>query len=196
MKRTSNDSGFTFAELTVVLALLGVMLAITYSGMKVVYDGRQLSDRQAFAARDIGTPLEQMEQALTQNILLEQASPYSVTALLDRPQYSGSNVTFDHLERHVITATTDGRIVQQVWATNATRQNTSLIRTVTWSTHNANQVRGVPLFVFRDEAGAAIASSAPSSTITTNTRRVDVQVVAAYDGRSFEGSRTVFFRNR
>ena len=75
MKRTSNDSGFTFAELTVVLALLGVMLAITYSGMKVVYDGRQLSDRQAFAARDIGTPLEQMEQALTQNILLSRRAP-------------------------------------------------------------------------------------------------------------------------
>lgn len=189
-----SDAAFTFAELTVVVALLGVMLAVTYTGMKVVYDGRRVSDQQALVARDIGAPLEQVEQSLAQNLVLEQATPYAITALIDRPRYNGTSVEFDNLERHVITATTDGRIVEQVYATDALRQNTGLIRSFTWSNHNANQAQGTPLFVYRDDSGAEIASSA--TTLTANTRRVDVRVIARYDGRSFEGSRTVFFRNR
>jgi len=193
-KRQARDAGFTFAELTVVIALLGVMLAVTYAGMKVVYDGRRVSDQQALVAKDIGAPLEQMDQSLAQNLVLEQATPYTVTALVDRPTYNGTDVEFDHLERHVITATSDGRLTEQIYSTNAMRQNTGLIHTFTWSNHNANQSRGIPLFVFRDATGAAIPSTATS--ITANTRRLDVRVVASYDGRSFEGSRTVFFRNR
>ena len=192
MRPTTSDRGFTFAEMSVVLALLGILLSITFTGMKVVFDGRAASDRAAWVAREIGSPLQQMEETLTQHLVLEQATPYAVTALVDRPRHVGSTVEFDHLERHVISATTDGRIVEQIWATNEMRQNTSLIRSVIWSIHNSNQAQGSPLFVFRDGAGVPI----PASSATTAARRVDVRVVMTYDGRSFEGSRTVFFRNR
>jgi prepilin-type N-terminal cleavage/methylation domain-containing protein len=186
------ENGFTLTELTVVLALIGVLLAVAFAGMKAVYDGQAVSNRQAWFAREIGAPLQVLEESLTQNIRLEAATPYSVTLLVDRARYVGTELEFDNVERHVINATADGQLTETVYATDALRNNTGVLRTTVWSEHVANQAAGVPLFAFLDDSGASVtATNAPTSS-----RRVDLRLVAEYDGRAFEGTRTVFFRNR
>ena len=188
----ASEWGFTLAEMTVVLALIGVVIGVGFAGMRAVYGGQAVSDRQAWAAREIGAPLGTIEKVLTQNIKLESATPYSVTVLVDRPRQVGGSLEFDHLERHVISATSAGGITELVYSTDIYRQNVELLRTVNWSTHNANVARSSPLFSFFDANGASItATAAPVWG-----RRTLVRIVTMRDGRAYEGTRTVFFRNR
>jgi prepilin-type N-terminal cleavage/methylation domain-containing protein len=189
--RRSNE-GFTIAELSVVLALIGIIISVGFAGMNAVQSGTAASDRQAWAAREIGAPLEEIEKTLTQNIRLETATPYSVTVLVDRPRQVGASWEFDHLERHVISATTAGRVTESVYSTDVYRQNVGLIRSVTWSTQNANQARSAPLFSFYDANGTPVTADLAPALAT----RALVSIVTVRDGRSYEGTRTVFFRNR
>jgi hypothetical protein len=160
--------------------------------MNAVQSGTAASDRQAWAAREIGAPLEEIDKTLGQNLRLEAATPYSVTVLLDRPKPVGSSLQFDHLERHIISATTDGKITELIYSTDIYRQNSGLVRSVTWSTQNANQGRSTPLFQFYGGDGAPVTATDAPSLAT----RVLVTIATMRDGRSYEGTRTVFFRNR
>ncbi len=188
----TGDGGFSLPEMITVVALVGLVLAVSFGGMRAVYAGRSTSDRQAWFAREIGQPLARLETVLTQNIDLEAATPYSVTVIVDRPRQVGSTLVFDNVERHVITATTDGRVREEVYSTDTLRQNVALLRTVDWSLHNANQATGQAMFSFLDVSGAPVTpESAPEYA-----RSAVVKIVTVRDNRSLAGTRTVFFRNR
>lgn len=187
-----DDSGVSLVELSVVLALIGVIIAVSFGGIRVVYAGHSLSTRQAWFSAEIGQPLTNMERMLTQNIDLESSTGYSVSLLVDCPRPVGSSLEFDHIERHVISATTDGRVTEFVYSTDDFLNNVSLIRSAEWSSHNANQSAASAMFTFFDGAGAQVGvADAPTSA-----RSVLVRIVTEYDGRPYEGTRTVFFRNR
>lgn len=179
-------------ELIVFLLLVGIVLAACFAGLQVALAGHAMSDRQAIFAREIGAPLGEMEKILTQNLLIETAGPYSVTVLVDKPRRVGGELEFDHLERHVISATVNGTIVQRVYSTDAYRNSLAMLREYVWSRHNANVTRARPLFSFLGASGASLTTTFAPSEV----RGVNVSVSARVDGRDYEGARTVHFRNR
>jgi len=197
MSRHAHDRGFTVAELSVVLALIGVMLAVTYTGMKVVYDAQRASDNQAWFAREIGQPLDELAQVLSQNTRIDSATTQTVTVLVDRPRKVGSVLQFDCLERHTIApALTAGtgryRLADTVHGTDELWNPTVVVRSVTWTDDLGNTETGTPLFVFLDRSGAEVAPQ-DAATQATQAR---VTIVSKRNGRLYKGSRIVAFRNR
>ena len=185
------------AEMTVVLALLGVMLTITYTGLRVVYDAQRVSDNQAWFAREVGQPLDELAQVLSQNTRIDSATTQTVTVLVDRPRTVGTALQFDHLEQHVITQATLGgagrlRLVDTIHGTDDLWNPTVVVRNVTWTDDLGNIQTDTPLFVFLDESGAEVAPA----DAATRARQVRVTIVSSRNGRLYRGSRIVTFRNR
>jgi len=197
LRRLEADSGFTLSELTVVMVLLGVMLSVTYAAMKVVYDGQAASNRQVWFAREIGAPLDQLDQLFSQNTNIASATTQTVTLLIDRPRQVGSTLEFDNLEQHSIAPQVNpltGRyeIVDTIHGTDAMWNPTVVVRSVSWADDYGNRQAGVPLFVFKDKNGAEVApANAP-----TDAAQVLITIISVREGRSFRGTRTVVFRNK
>lgn len=185
--RTSRaDEGFSLTELIIVMALLGVILAISYGGLQVVYRSHDVSERQAMFAREVGAPLLTFEEIIAQAVSVENPGPYSLTVLTDR---DNNNV----VERHVLQATTAGTLTHREWLTNTSRINTVLSNDRVWSTHNANQADVIPMFNYFDANGAEITNMALAANAV---RTVEVTVLVDYEGHQFSNSRTVHLRNR
>lgn len=189
MRRLRTDDGFTLSELVAALGLLGVILAATWAGFQASHTYSRLSDRQGWFAREISSPLLQIERVMQQQYRIDSAypgvTPYRVKVETDADN-DGNREVWE------IQATADRRLV----ISNAEiRQDGSYERSPTsyaWSTHNYNVQTGTPLFRFYDKNGLQITNmgDVPSRAV-----KVVVTIVSVYDGRQFSDSRTVLFRN-
>jgi len=181
-----DQEGFSLTELMVVIVLMGVLFAVSYGGLMATYKGREVSDRQAYFAKEVGTPLSVSEKILTQAISIEDPGQYTLTVLTDR---DNDNV----VERHRFTVDAQGRFVEEIWLTDQNRVNTVLTDTNVWSTSNANIAQGQPLFYYydRDDQRLTVMTDVPSQV-----KYVDLNVTVEYDDDTFSDSRTILFRNR
>lgn len=182
----AHQEGFSLTELMVVLILMGVLFAASYAGIMATYQGREVSDRQAYFAREVSTPLSVSEKILSQAITIENAGEYTLTVLTDR---DNDKV----LERHTFTVDAQGRFVQEIWLTNSARVNTSHVDTNIWSTNIVNIAESQPLFYYY---GSDLARIEDMALVADDVRSVDLNIAVKYDDVVFRGSRTIFFRNR
>ena len=181
----TDQRGFSLTELMIVVSLMGMILAISYSGLLVMYKAREVSDRQAAFAAEGAAPLTHMEKVLTQALVIEEPGPYTVTVLTDR---DNNNL----VERHVIEASSDGVMRHRTWQTDESRQNADLLFDSTWSTNNANQAQNTPLVVYFDSDHQRISDM---STVADEATFIDIHVVVDYDGRIYDDTRSSLLRN-
>lgn len=184
--RHTRDEGFSLTELIVVVALMGLLITVTYAALRAIQASTEVSDRQATFALEVGSPLLGIEEVIQQAFAIESASAYSVTLLTDQ---DNNNL----VERHVISANTDGTLTHRSWYTNSAMQNTTVKMDVTWSQNNVNRSQAEPLFYFYDEDDARINDMAQ---VSANLRTCDIVIVAEVDGRRIRGTRTAVLRNR
>lgn len=190
MKRFRTDDGFTLSELVAALGLLGIILAATWAGFQASHNYSRLSDRQGWFAREVSSPLLQIERVLQQQYLIDTTYP-GVTAY--RIKVSTDADSDGNREEWTIQALSDRRLA----ITNSeVRQDGSYERapsTYAWSTQNYNVQTNTPLFQFYDKSGNLITNM---GDVPARATRVVVTIVTVYDGRQFSDSRTVLFRNR
>lgn len=189
MSQLRKDDGFTLSELVASLGLLGIILAATWAGFQASHNYSRLSDRQGWFAREVSSPLLQIERVVQQQYRIDSTypgvTPYRIKCETDADN-DGNREVWE------IQATADHRLI----ISNAEiRQDGSYERapsTYAWSTHNHNVETNTPLFRFYDKAGNFITNmgDVPSKAI-----KAVVTVVTIYDGKQFSDSRTVLFRN-
>lgn len=181
MRRYSEETGFTLAELMVVLAVLGVIIAATYAGLLVAQGGTNIATREAQLEQEIGSPLHTMDKWLSQNTTIEAGDAYSL-----RFRMPLDPVTYTY-RRYVVSADTTGRLGYVAYSVDMNGVATQ-VGSGAWSTANANRTTSTPLFSFVNADGSA---STPSSATA-----VIIEVRAEHDGRTLYGKRQVYFRNR
>lgn len=185
------ERGFSLTELLVSISLLFGVLAMSWGALSAVYAGREASDRQAMFAQEIAAPLNYLDEVLEQNMTIENPTAYSASLITDTNQ---DNVR----ERHIVSASADGKLRDQVWLTNASGVNTTLSADYLWSTNNAN--RGRTIALFRYYTAATTTSTAQEITVMSDVpskaRLVKITIVVEYNGRPFQDSRQSFLRNR
>lgn len=178
----SHDEGFSLTELIVVVALLAVIMGISYGGMQAVQASREVSDRQALFSNEVSTPLNTFEEVISQTLKVEQAGPYSMTVLTDAD-------TDNLRERHVIQCTTGGELTHRRWSTNMSQVNVTLEYDALWSEHNINQSAARPMFEYYDDEG-------DQTTVADDAEVVVVRLWVEYQGREYTDSRRILMRNR
>jgi prepilin-type N-terminal cleavage/methylation domain-containing protein len=189
-RRLTDDRGFSLTELIVVLLLLGVVLGISYGGLIAVYRARDVSERRAFIATEVGNPLATFEKMLTQATYVDAAGPYSVTFRTDRDNN-------DVQERNLIEATAGGALRHRIWLLDQYGNNTSLEYDATWSEHNVNVARSQPLFQYSGDTNGDGTMEPLSGVINPQqVQYVDVTIVVEYDEHDYSDGRSAFMRNR
>lgn len=186
-RMAQSEDGYSLAELLVVVGLMGVVLAVAWNVNFFINRASAQNEREAWFGAEIRTPLMQFDKLLMQNGQIEGVSgDYSISFFTD--------VDLDDVkERNVIKAQ-GGTLSMTSWVVNGANQNVGApIRDVVFSTHNANQDEGVPLFTYYDRDGAAITSS---DEYAGSARSVRTTIVVDYDGQVFSDSRLTFLRNR
>lgn len=187
---SDGDAGYSLAELVAALGLLGIILGVAWLGFSVSLNGTKTSDRQAWFSREVGAPLEQAEKVLMQQYRIDNTypgvTPYRILVNTDRDND-------DNREDWELVATADHRFV----ITNSEIRQDGTYETspkeYTWSSHNYNIAAGVPLLRFYDSSGNEITSM---GDVSGNAARVVVTIVTEYDGKRFQDSRTITFRNQ
>jgi type II secretory pathway pseudopilin PulG len=180
--RLSDDRGISLTEMLVVTVLMGFVLAVVYMGIQFSDAARAVADTQSQFAREVTAPINVMDASLAQRVPLAGWAMEPYTATLRMPaDYAPGTIL-----EHTYTANTNGTLGQQIHRVNgATR---TLVRTVTWSTTNANRARNIPLLTYYN-----------GSVNATNVALVDnvvVRVVTVRGGQEFSDQRRVYFRNR
>lgn len=191
MRLPRDDRGFTLTELMVALGLLGVVLAMAYAGLQVVYKSREVSERQAYFAREISSPLGYLDEVTSQNLSVEAPTAYSARFLTDRNND-------DIRERHFIAANADGTLVDEVWLVDSAGVNTSLRNRYVWSEHNANVASNRPLFCYYTSTTTTSAATeiTDMSKVPASARTMHITIVTNYEDKYLHDSRDVLFRNR
>lgn len=194
MKRLMHsEDGFSLTELLVVLALMGMLLTASYAGVTLSARAGEIQRRNDFIARNLVTPLQNMDVLLSQNLTLNATvDGYSFDCLVDQ---NNDNTR----ERHVFEATTDGRLVERVFLVSPTGAQTAL-RTTVWQRTEANPVRGnanrvrsrplVTYYRIDSTTGARVIATPANATEAVLTLEI------RYDGRNYSDTRRVLFRNR
>ena len=180
----ARDDGISLIELTIVLALTGVILASAWLAFSTTARGSSLSNQNAGTSREIGQPLEHAERVFTQQFSLLTVERYVCECYTDRDSDG-------RRERYRFEATTDGRLV--VTSTEEFGSTTPLVQV--WSYNNRNRATGTPLFTYLDEDGHDI-SGEPSDDIKQYARSLKVTIATEFEGMRLTDSRQMLFRNR
>ncbi|MBE0476018.1 MAG: prepilin-type N-terminal cleavage/methylation domain-containing protein [Coriobacteriia bacterium] len=181
------DEGFSLSELIVVTGLIGVVLAGAYAVAHAVVKGSSVNETQAMIAREAGQPLSMIQKYLMQATAIEETGPYRIRYIIDR------ELRDPEAERHVLEATSDGRLVLTMWPIDVAHTNTGPPRAAVLSERNTNVADGVPLLKYIDVTGAQVTSMehAPSAT-----RQLEATVRVRWDEQSHESSLFMSLRNR
>jgi prepilin-type N-terminal cleavage/methylation domain-containing protein len=187
MRRLSDDRGYSLAELMVVVALMGFVIAVTYMAINFVDRSTNIARTQDAFERTVSAPLEAMDVAFSQNtlILTDTVAPAGYSVVLRMPRlYEGTTILF-----RTFVATSDGRLMEYVYSVDPVSGARTYRRTTTWSSDNANQRLGKPMFVYYSEGDT-------QTTDPRYARSVAVSVWTEQDGKQFSDTRRVYFRNR
>lgn len=182
MWRWRSDDGLSLAELMVVLMMMGFVVGAAYMAVTFSYRATAVAETQAEFAKTVSAPLDVMDSTFSQNTMLDGVNPldpYAATIRLPL-EYSAQ------IEERIYTAGTDGRLVEQVNSiVGVTR---TPLRTVVWSTTNANRTLSKPMFTYYTGSGVATNAALADSVV------IDVWTVQG--GTQFHDSRRIYFRNR
>lgn len=184
---TGHDEGFSLAELLVVIALMGMVLAVAYNVNALVSRASAQNEREAWFGAEVRTPLAYFDKLLMQNAEIEGVSgDYMISFFTD--------VDLDDVrERNVIQAE-NGVLSLTRWHVSGANVNVGApIQSITFSTNNANEAEGVPLFTYLDTEGVVIADP---DNYAGSARSIRTTIVVDYDGEVFSDSRVSFLRNR
>lgn len=188
------DAGFSLAELMVVVALMGIMITLSYGAFVAVDRASEVSSRQATFAREISRPLAIISEAVMQG-RIEAADDYSLTITTDVDNN-------DLLERHVIaapgTGTRLGTLTMQSWLTDSSRVNTTQRMNATFSRNLVNRAVSEPLFRYygTDASGTEYRITTMADVPSAATSVEIVIVVEDADGNQFTDSRRMSLRNQ
>ncbi len=194
-----HDEGFSLAELLIAMALLSLVLAAAWGGMRVINKAASTTSDATTATQNAADPVEKISKCLMQNNMISAtdftgANPTgpNVVNVWTNPK-QGANPELDSF----VTVTGTGGTRQLLWRKWVTTSDMkTVVKSSTWimSYKNANAQINVPLFTYYDASGTVVAAAAD---IPSMTRLVVIRVVASLSSsRTVEASRTVFFRNR
>lgn len=185
--RLRNDEGFTLVELVIVLGLLLFVISAAWNVYSLAARGSDVSNRQAFEARELGAPLDAFERILSQCqdfvTTVPGSTPYRVHVRADMDDDQVS-------EDYIIEATAAGDLVMQ------SREGTGVYRTGIWSDHNVNVQRGAPLFRYFDSSGDEITGVNLNENVWTYAYSIEITIVAEHGDEPVRSTRRVLLRNR
>ncbi len=187
-----DDCGYSLAELLVVMALMGVILMLTWNVNRYITTVNQSNEREAYLGTEIRTPLMYIDKLLIQNGEIEGGSTqYRISFFTD--------VNADDVkERNVIEATSGGTLVATSWNVDGSNNNVGApIRVMSLSDKNANFALGQPLFTYvaYDDDGNPVVITEVSQ-IAGNTRSVITTIHATWGDQTLSDTRESFLRNR
>jgi prepilin-type N-terminal cleavage/methylation domain-containing protein len=201
-----DDRGLTLTELLVVLALLGIVLTIAFTGMRVAERSNAVSQEKAIMADEIAGPMQILDKVLSQNITIDDGSiggtqapsGYYMSVITDRDN-DGS------LERHIFEATAagasgTGELRYTVYSVDTSRQNVALVHQAVWSDASLNQPTNTPVFTYYRNADREVVTD--MGLVPKDAKLVDVTLMSRFQARQSQpaitvrDTRTIFFLNR
>jgi prepilin-type N-terminal cleavage/methylation domain-containing protein len=179
----SDDSGFTLAEVMVVLLILGVVITAMYAGLQVAQGGVEIATREGQMQQEIGFPLHIMDKWLSQNQVIEFGDGYTLVF------HSPTDALTHTYRRYVIGTDGTGKLTDTVDLIDISTGTVTRQSKGTWSRTNQNRALSKPLFTYYDESGV-------TTTTVAAARAVSVEIWSKTDGRLISGKRHIYFRNR
>ncbi len=186
------DGGYTLPELLVVIALMGVVLALAWNVNQYITHVNRANEREALLGAEIRTPLMYIDKLLMQNSQIEGGStPYRISFFTD--------VNADDVkERNVIEAAADGTLVATTWNVDGANNNVGApTRVMRLSSENVNVALGEPLFTYMsyDDDGNPVVIT-DQSKFAGNARSVVTTIHATWGDQTLSDTRESFLRNR
>jgi prepilin-type N-terminal cleavage/methylation domain-containing protein len=179
----NEDSGFTLAEVMVVLLILGVLMTAMYAGLHVAQGGVNIAMREGQMQQEIGSPLHIMDKWLSQNQLIEFGDGYTLVF------HSPTDALTHTYLRYVIGVDGAGKLTDTVDLIDISTGTVTRQSSGVWSRTNQNRALSKPMFTYYDESGM-------TTTTVTAARAVSVEIWSKTDGRLISGKRQIYFRNR
>jgi prepilin-type N-terminal cleavage/methylation domain-containing protein len=176
-----DDRGFSLSELLVTLALIGVVLAVTFGALQAVYASRDVAERQARFAREVGGPLLSIEKFLMQTLQIKSFDNYSITFVTDADNNNS-------VEWHEISIATNGTLTQRSWLTTGAQVKSTQTLNATWSQQTSNRATGIAFVQVFDKDNQRIYTTAGAKSIV-------ITIEVEERGRRFRDQRTILLRN-
>lgn len=193
-RRVCDDRGFTLAELMVVVALLGFVLAAAWAVYNLARQGSDQAINDAWLSREIGQPLEYAERIYMQQ--LDISFTDSMNVVRDPRWWCKATTDRDHddlLETYIFEATAAGTVL----VTSSEASDSPTPRVATWSESNVNQTLSTPVAMFQYyEADGDEIPWTNRDQIRQYAASMRITILASRDGELVRDSRRVYFRNQ
>ena len=181
------DDGYSLSELLVVIALMGMVLAIAYNVNYFVSRASAQNVREARFGTEVRSPLMYIDKLLMQNNQIEGVSGDDMISFF-------TDIDLDDVRERNVIRVDGSTLTLNRWNVSGTNANIGgPIQTLTFSTNNANLAQGVPLFTYIDSDGVTITNP---DDYAGSARSIRTTIVVDYDGHVFSDSRQTFLRNR
>jgi prepilin-type N-terminal cleavage/methylation domain-containing protein len=183
-RRISREQGFSLAEMMVTVALLGVVIAVTWNAYNAMFVVQQVALKQSIVSQELGFPLSHLRELLMQETQIEAVDGNDVTFLTDR---NADQVR----ERHYVTVS-GSTLHLTTWTIDQSGVETTKTFDADLSVMNANVAQGEPLIVYYDTDGDEITDD---EAVPSDARSAYITIMIEYEGDLIEDSTVVAFRN-